>query len=746
MKKILTFFAVSASFLWLHSQTISSSKWTDLFSYNDVLAIKEDNGRLIAATKNGIFFYNIASGEISKLSKTNGLHEVKISAFDYNSETQTGLVGYENGSMDVISPAGITLIIDIPIATGFSGSKRINHISINGNQAVVSVGYGVSIFNLERKEFGDTAFFNTSTGFISAKESIIKDNKVYSVTESGLWSHEINVSFPIFSNWTRILNGNFTQIAAGDKIVAGNSTDLRIGDGNTFSSFSGGFSSVKDVVIKDGQIIVADQNSLKVYNSSGTPVRQKDFGEALNTGLTAGSQLYGGTSSSGLRNESGTSLKPDGPYSNTSYKIDINKNQIVISSGNRSSYNNPVVSNLGYYHFDGTSWNYPQFFLSGSMSFNVLDAVINPAKPTEIFFVNYVFNDNSGGIFKMNNNEFVKGYITNEGSRYRVSGLVFDEKNQLFVAGMIMGAQEPYKIGYYYYNASNDSFSKNEVLIAGGTQKPYTKDGILYIPAPYISGGGMLIYDYNNTPASAGDDSSVILRKDNNLPIDGVVSAAIDRNDNLWIGTRLGLRILSDPKGAITQESPQTEPIIIEENGLGEELFRDNAVLQIAVDSGNQKWVSIDGGGVFYLSDSGEQTLLHFTKENSPLPTNSITDIKVDESNGKVYFVSLDGVVVYQGDVVNANENFGDVLVYPNPVVYANYKGNVKIRGLAQKTNIRITDAAGNLVHQAVARGGFYEWNLNNQRGVRVASGIYFVLMTNEDGTDTATAKIAVVN
>lgn len=175
-------------------------------------------------------------------------------------------------------------------------------------------------------------------------------------------------------------------------------------------------------------------------------------------------------------------------------------------------------------------------------------------------------------------------------------------------------------------------------------------------------------------------------------------------------------------------------------------MFRDNAVLQIAVDSGNQKWVSIDGGGVFYLSDSGEQTLLHFTKENSPLPTNSITDIKVDESNGKVYFVSLDGVVVYQGDVVNANENFGDVLVYPNPVVYANYKGNVKIRGLAQKTNIRITDAAGNLVHQAVARGGFYEWNLNNQRGVRVASGIYFVLMTNEDGTDTATAKIAVVN
>ena len=90
-------------------------------------------------------------------------------------------------------------------------------------------------------------------------------------------------------------------------------------------------------------------------------------------------------------------------------------------------------------------------------------------------------------------------------------------------------------------------------------------------------------------------------------------------------------------------------------------------------------------------------------------------------------------------------ENFGNVIVYPNPVVQANYKGNVKIKGLAERTNIRITDAGGNLVHQAVARGGYYEWDLTN-RGKRVASGIYFILMTNADGTDKATAKIAVVN
>ena len=145
MKKniLLLLFIFSLQF---SAQVISSSKWTDLFSYNNILTIREDNGKLIAATENGIFFYTPASGEITKLSKANGLHEVKISAFDYNPETKIGLVGYKNGSMDVITPDGITYVVDIPIATGYNGDKKINHISITGNLAVVSVGYGCLLY------------------------------------------------------------------------------------------------------------------------------------------------------------------------------------------------------------------------------------------------------------------------------------------------------------------------------------------------------------------------------------------------------------------------------------------------------------------------------------------------------------------------------------------------------------------------------------------------------------------------
>ena len=496
------------------------------------------------------------------------------------------------------------------------------------------------------------------------------------------------------------------------------------------------------MVVTPQNIIVADAVSVSVFDIAGNFVKTSNAGEELNTGYFSDSKIYAGTKLSGMKNENGDLLKPDGPYKNESYKIDIVGDQIVISTGGRDAFNQPIFRNLGYYHFDGSKWNYPNLFKNTSTLYNVLDAVINPSKPEEIFFVNYTPVDGTKGIYKMANDQLAKIYASTGGYFNLTVGLTFDENNQLFVSEVL----NDNKTGFYFYNAATDNFTLVNVVTAGRAQKPFTKDGILYIPDPVFTGGGLIIYDYNNTPTTLNDDCFKILRKPNNLPADGVVSAIIDKNDNIWMGTRIGLRIISNPNAILTDDNPQAEAIIIEENGVGEELFRDSNILQIEVDAGNQKWVSVDDGGVFYLSSTGERTLKQFTKQNSPLPSNSVTDIKVDNKTGKVYFVTLEGVVVYQGDVLDVTADFGDVLVYPNPVVYSKFKGNVSIRGLAEKTNIRITDAAGNLVHQAVSRGGYYEWNLNNHRGVRVASGIYFLLMTNSDGTDTATAKIAVVN
>ncbi|GAA4159274.1 two-component regulator propeller domain-containing protein [Chryseobacterium ginsenosidimutans] len=761
MKKLsLISLGILASLQVANAQTISSKKWADLFSYNNVLAMKEDNGKIVAAAENGIFYYTISTGEITKLSKANGLHEVKISAFDYNPQNKIGLVGYQNGSLDVISPDGVKYVVDIPIATGYNGSKKINHISITGDLAVISVGYGVSIFDLKKKEFKDSAFFLSGGIYEASNEATIFGNKVYSVTNTGLKSHDMNITFPVFTTWTTEMAGLFKHIDSEGVLSFSSATTGYLYNGGTPIALSQSFTNVHDVVVNNTNIIVTDLNRVYTFNTNGNFNNTVSFGEECNTATTAGSSVYGGTILSGIKNEASNSFKPDGPYFNYAYKISLyGENQVLVSTGGRENrFNTAVINpkNPGFYYFNGMEWIYPSYFIGNTTRFNILDVVSDPVNPDDIFFTNYTLASGRG-IYKMKYNAgskdftFTKNYDlgTTDIFTRRAVGLTFDDSNNMFAAIAFSGdgaAQGPFTAIGAFDRATDDFLIKNTTSSFGAAQKALYYEGLLWIPIPRVN--GFIAYDPNKT-VNTSDDKEYILSQSNGFASNsgGSISVAIDKSGDAWIGGDVGLRILPNAVSAIkTPANATVEPIIIEQNGLGEELFRDSQILQIEVDAGDHKWVSIDGGGVYYLSADGQQTIRHFTKENSPLPTNSITDIKVDRKTGKVYFVSYDGIVTYQGDVSDVTSDFGNVLVYPNPVVYSNFKGKVTIKGLAEVTNIRIADATGNVVHSAVARGGYYEWDLNNQRGKRVASGIYFVLMTNEDGSDKATAKIAVVN
>jgi hypothetical protein len=761
MKKLsLISLGILASLHVANAQTISSKKWADLFSYNNVLAMKEDNGKIVAAAESGIFYYTISTGEITKLSKANGLHEVKISAFDYNPQTKTGLVGYQNGSLDVITPDGVTYVVDIPIATGYNGSKKISHISITGDLAVISVGYGVSIFDLRKKEFKDSAFFLSGGLYEASNEATIFGNKVYAVTNTGLKSHEMNTNFPVYTTWTTEMPGSFKHIDSEGVLSFSSATTAYVSSGGTPVPIAQPFTNVHDVVVASGSIIVTDLSRIYTFNTNGTFNNNVTFGEECNTAIKVGSSVYGGTIMSGIKNEAGNSFRPDGPYLNFAYKLNIyGDNQILVSTGARENrFNTPVTNtkNPGFYYFNGAEWIHPSYFKPDTNVFNVLDVIADPVNPNEVFLANYTFEGNRG-VYKMKydagSKDFtlVKRYNLGTEDIYtmRPVGFAFDEVNNVFVS--IGFANDGPPTGAYVaiggYDRATDNFLiRNAAQNFGAAQKPLYQDGLLWLPNPRTN--NFIAYDAKKT-INTSDDKEYLLTQANGFAATsgGTLSVAIDKSGDAWIGGDIGLRVLANAATAIkTPATAKVEPIIIEQNGLGEELFRDGQILQIEVDAGDYKWVSVDGGGVYYLSADGQQTIKHFTKENSPLPTNTITDIKVDKKTGKVYFASYDGIVTYQGDVSDVTSDFGNVLIYPNPVVYSNFKGKVTIKGLAEVSNIRIVDATGNIVHSAVARGGYYEWDLNNQRGQRVASGVYFVLMTNEDGSDKATAKIAVVN
>ncbi|MDY3537151.1 two-component regulator propeller domain-containing protein [Riemerella anatipestifer] len=744
MKKILSLLVFSISFMFFAQE----GKWQDLFSYNHIIKVEQEGTELVVATKSGLFYYDVISGEIRKLSKSNGLHEVGVTAFDYNPNTKVGLIGYETGALDVITPNGVTLIVDIPIARSYQGSKKINHIFIKDNLAIISAGYGVSIFNLDKKEFVETAFFQEGTNFIASNEAFVQDNMVYAATSRGLYSHKMDLEFSIYSTWQRLNTLNLSQSDTnGQNYLVATKTAVYLGD--AFQRLPYPFTNVKDVVWQTNGFLVCDADKVYQFSTEGALQNTYDFSSyQLTTGIIYNGNLFVGTAFSGILDRNLNSIKPDGPYSNIASRMTLVDDKIWVATGKKIEYFLSTYNGLGYYYYDGKKWIYPEYFLNSDRQFNILDIAVNPSNTDEIYFTNYSNHANANrrkGVYKMLNNEEVLIYGANVGSRENFPEyLAFDDQNNLFsTLGFYAG--DVNFVGFYMIAPNASSEIRVKLINAKqNTSSILSYGGKLFIGAPRVTEGGLIIYDFNKTISNLNDDTVRILRGEEGLPSASVTSLAMDKYNALWIGSTTGLRVLSNATGDLS--NVKLNPIVITQNGIAEELFKDAEILSIAVDSGNNKWVSVNGGGVFFLSADGQKVYNHFTKANSPLPSDEVTDIKINDKTGQVYFATSNGIVVYKGDVANVTSKFGEVVVYPNPVVYSQFKGSVKIKGLAEKTNIRITDAAGNLIHQAVSRNGYYEWNLQNQRGSRVASGIYFVLMTNEDGTDKATAKIAVVN
>lgn len=229
-----------------------------------------------------------------------------------------------------------------------------------------------------------------------------------------------------------------------------------------------------------------------------------------------------------------------------------------------------------------------------------------------------------------------------------------------------------------------------------------------------------------------------------NLPSPDVRTLAIDNRNQLWIGTNKGLRVLSSIDRYNSEGQMTANPIIILEEGVAQELLYQQFITAIAVDGANNKWVGTATSGVFQFSSDGQQTLQRFTIDNSPLPSNSINDIDINPITGEVFFATPQGIVVYKGISTDGSDDLKNVKVYPNPV-RPGFAGTVKITGLLDNANVKITDISGNLVHEVISEGGTIEWDTTAFGKYKVASGVYMIFISAEDGIETTVKKVMIV-
>ncbi len=326
----------------------------------------------------------------------------------------------------------------------------------------------------------------------------------------------------------------------------------------------------------------------------------------------------------------------------------------------------------------------------------------------------------------------------------QVAGLAFDAEGDLWVTNS--NCNSPVSVrtaGGGWRSFSPGAVLNNNTLL--GDVLPSRENRLKWIIRP--RGNGLLVFNDNGTLSEPGDDQYKVLNTaegSGKLPSLDVYSMAEDLDGEIWVGTGKGVAVFYAPDAVFSGGDFDCQQILIEQGGNVQILLETEAVSAIAVDGADRKWLGTQSSGVFLVSADGTEQLLHFTAEDSPLPSNTITSLAIDGETGEVFFGTDQGIVSYRGTATEGGLTNACAKVFPNPV-RETYTGPIAITGLVRDSDVKITDVAGNLVYRTTSAGGQAIWPGTDMGGNRVSTGVYLVFASDPEGNTKCNTKVLVV-
>lgn len=411
----------------------------------------------------------------------------------------------------------------------------------------------------------------------------------------------------------------------------------------------------------------------------------------------------------------------------------------VLKNGEWDIYQDELDKITGYYYHD----------------MNCL--AVDPKNPE------HVFAGGRAGLYEFLNGK-LKRYFNKDNSLLRpsvhkgielgndyvvIQGLVFDRKNNLWILNSGTKTTSLLKLSP---DGTMTNYSKPELMNKGLSlhvmRRPILDSrGLIWFVNSHYEAPGLFCYNpetdklnvYNNFKNQDGSSIMVIQMR----------CVVEDAYQNIWVGTNVGpLRLtteqMKNPSEAIFEQ------IKIPRNdgtNLADYLLAGVDISCMAIDGGGRKWFGTNGNGVYLISADNMKQVQHFLSDNSKLISNNIESIAINDKTGEVFIGTDKGLCSYMSDATKPSDNPGgeETYAYPNPV-RPNYTGLITVVGLAFNSDVKIVTTNGVLVAKGTSNGGTFTWDGNDLNGKRVASGVYMVQTSDQEGNNGTVCKIAIVN
>lgn len=749
----------------LPAQELEVGEWRTHFSAGPVHEIVVRGDDVMGRMQNGMLCWNTYDGNVYWMDKTRGLSTTSLSSVLYNSTYDAVVVGYEDGTIDLVYPYGVKKIGDLADKP-MSGEKKILDMVSNGRYVYMGTGFGVLLMDLAKEEIRESYFIGQNNAPLAVSSIAIDQENIYAVTENGLKMASLgSPNLNDFNAWKTLDNREPVKYC-----------DSRDGEAFFFSDTAvlilNADTSMEEVyVCPSGSVLVSHslgkdnlallvrdtlgkQVGLVLLSSQGNVEGKFEVSPwAVSLHLT-GNTAYVGTSAGELirytlKDGKSTQIKVQGPLSNDCFDLSIGDHTLMMVAGGYTSYYAPEVIPFELNIYDGENWKSLDQSDMDKAGFpytvsSLTKAIGKPGDPAHIFAASSragLVEIRPDGKIIWHNPE--NSPLMNNNADYadcRIFGLDFDAQGNLWVLNAYadkalhkMNSQGQWEDSYDLKGTGESITRLNSLLVDYWQQK-----WVLY------GNTGVGIY---RTDGSSIEGLVVDLNEGNDLQTSHVYCMVEDDLGHMWFGTNRGVKVIDqharmfeDPVG--NKSSIHAKTVKVPRDGYLINLLGTDQVNAIAVDGANRKWLGTASNGVFLVSSDGMEEIHHFTSENSPLLSNTIIDIVVDDQSGEVFFGTDKGLISYRGTATRTEGNpEGQAIAYPNPV-RPDYYGYINIKGLPNNSIVKITDAQGGLVYQGKATGGQLSWNGKNMHGLRPHSGVLFVYACGEDGSQAVVCKI----
>lgn len=758
MKKLL--YITGLFFFFQLNGQLPIGSWTDHLRYNTAKEIALSNNEVYASTGTSIIVYNKEFSELKKLSPVNGLSETGISAIAWSSVEEALVIAYHSADIDLVIKNTVYNIPDISNKFLSSGIT-INRVRTSGKFAYLAANFGIIVVNLEKKEIYDTWKPGPDANDNEVFDITFGNDMIYAATESGVWYGKLsNQGLAYFGNWNRVEELPYPGSRCTLVIFAGNrlyinvpqtspAGDLVYSAGNgsqLFSSEPGTHNNSFD--LSPSGFSISSQNLIRSFNSDGTLINSiTSYGWGtpdIAQGIIEADNIWIADLNYGLIKGDKTAqyvnLSIPGPSTNSVANITSRDGVTIISAGGTDN-----------------SWNgFKRPFRVSVHNNNVFTSFVYPEAADAMrscfdsdnsshFFVSSWGN----GLYEFTGKTLSKHYdgtntpllgVNAGSSGINICGMAMDLSKNLWITQTGTGASvkilKPDGVWIVYPAAVNAPVI-GDIIAAG--------NGLKWIILP--KGNGLYIIDDNNTPGEFSDDNvkKLTVKDSDGTIFSNIFSIAEDLDGNVWVGTDKGpviyynsTRIFDNDATAYRIKIPRNDG-----TGLADYMLGSETITSIAVDGANRKWLGTSQSGAYLLSADGTTKIRNYNTLNSPVFSDSLASVAVDNSTGEVWFGSSKGTLSVRETAIAGKEKFTGVYSFPNPV-RRSFTGNVTITGLIRDTQVKITDISGNLVYETFSEGGQAQWDLTTYNGRRVTAGVYLVFCSSGDGSESCVTKILV--